>query len=256
MLTKRTSNNHSHSHHENQMMIWLIVDGVGLAMITACTLFDAMTAWRDNFKNYFNIDNPDIDSSHSSTYFLTDLKAALLFWFFGRFLQVIGLFYLISYAATFQNFAELERSGMLMLTVGPVLNIIACLLFDCIGLQPADEELKLLYGDFNYKPHWLSTEINELFGILILDISMIDMHEFKVVLAEVIGFTILGGAALFEYSYNEFQTYPVIIIRRDFAHISDAIGLFLLTLVGIAHYRSKVYIKNQLNSISNNVHLV
>jgi len=237
-----TSGGQHHSgSHDGHMMIWLIVDGVGLCLITACTLLDAMVAWHDNFSKPLTV----LCSGAQISCVFTDLTSALFFWASGRFLQVIGLFMLIAYAASFQYFTELERSGMLMLTVGPCLNIVACLLFEAMDLQPTDEVLKLGDVDLVYRPIWLATELNELLGILILDISMMDMGEYKVLAAEVVGFTILGGAALIEYYSPGGNNALGYVMRHDIVHLCDAIGLFMLTLVGIAHCRAKVCAKKQ-----------
>lgn len=229
---------HSSSSHDGHMMFWLIVDGVGLCLITACTVQDAITVWHDNFSEPLKV----LCADTLNSCIFSDLTSALFFWISGRFLQVVGLFSLIAFAASFQYFSELERSGMLMLTIGPCLNIIACLLFEAMDLKPVDERLVTSSVELIYRPIWLATELNELLGILVLDISLIDMGEYKVLAAEVIGFTILGGAALIEY-YSIGKNELGYVIRKDVIHICDAVGLAMLTLVGIAHCRVKVNAK-------------
>ena len=108
-------------------------------------------------------------------------KVSMFFLLGGKTCQVMGLFALISHAISFQLFHSVEWSGMAMLTAGPVLNIIANSLFDS-GND----------GSYLYNRQWLSSESLELVGIVILDLSLIDMEEVMVLLAEVIGFFILG----------------------------------------------------------------
>lgn len=106
----------------------------------------------------------------------------MLFLLGGKTCQVVGLFALILHAITFQLFHSIEWSGMALLTAGPILNIIANSIFDS-GND----------GSFLYNRQWLSSESMELIGIVILDLSLIDMEEIMVLLAEVLGFFILGA---------------------------------------------------------------
>lgn len=73
---------------------------------------------------------------------------------------------------------------MLMLTIGPMVNMAACYTF-ALASDP----------DHLFQKQWFSTETMELIGILILDVSLIDMEEIKVLTAELVGFTCLCCAA-------------------------------------------------------------
>ena len=57
----------------SQPLLW-IVDGVGLAIITGCTILDAVELWFDFFIEYEHLNH-----------------AALAFWLSGRICQVVGL---------------------------------------------------------------------------------------------------------------------------------------------------------------------
>jgi hypothetical protein len=180
--------------------------------IAGCTIYEGIDLWGDYFNEYQDQNMP-----------------SLAFWFTGRFLQVMGLILLISHAASFQVFPEIERSGMMMLTAGPVLNMLACSLFDS-GIDPL----------YLYNKQWMSSEVLELVGISILDLSLIDAEEYLVLTAEVTGFAILACAAILDFDYEMGKTIPRISVRLDLLHCSDCFGLFLLTVVAIMQYRMKV----------------
>ena len=80
-------------------------------MITACTILDAIFAFMSYLHSPIMGDMRNEDE-------VPDVIAASLFWWIGRILQVMGLLLLITYAATFQRFVELDKCGMMMLTVG------------------------------------------------------------------------------------------------------------------------------------------
>lgn len=73
---------------------------------------------------------------------------------------------------------------MLMLTIGPMVNMAACYTF-ALASDP----------DHLFQKQWFSTETMELVGILILDVSLIDMEEIHVLTAELVGFVCLCCAA-------------------------------------------------------------
>jgi len=182
---------------------------------------------------------------------------SMSFWFFGRFAQVMGLFMLIFHAASFQILPEIEQAGMTMLTAGPVLNIVACSLF---STRNGEDPLYL------FNRAWLVTECIELLGISILDLSLIDTEEILVLTFEVVGFAILGCAAIldFDFSVESLSSSSSLVMvtdggeggggrllgdgeglvasgylpqrigmRLDMVHVSDCFGLLLLTIVGI-----------------------
>ena len=53
---------------------WMIVDGVGLAIIATCTIMEGFELWRDYFSEYSDDNMPSI-----------------MFWISGRICQVLGL---------------------------------------------------------------------------------------------------------------------------------------------------------------------
>ena len=106
---KKRPLHHGSNDGMDSAFIWILVDGVGLALITACTLIDAIHSWKVNFRNDWLAFT---SNSLLSEFLDSDLVCALLFWWGGRIMQVIGLMFLLSYAATFEHFPDLERYGM------------------------------------------------------------------------------------------------------------------------------------------------
>lgn len=106
---KKRPLHHGSNDGMDSAFIWILVDGVGLALITACTLIDAIHSWKVNFRNDWLV---FISNSLLSEFLSSDLVCALFFWWGGRIMQVIGLMFLLSYAATFEHFPDLERYGM------------------------------------------------------------------------------------------------------------------------------------------------
>ncbi len=64
--------------------------------------------------------------------------------------------------------------------IGPVVNMCACCTFQHGS------------GHFLFNRRWMSSETLELVGISILDISLVDMEEYMVLIAEITGFLILS----------------------------------------------------------------
>ena len=204
------------------MMLWMLLDGVGLAIIASCTVMEGFELWRDFFSEYVEFNVP-----------------ATIFWVCGRFSQVCGLLLLIAHAASHAigiMVHELEQCGMLMLSTGPILNLIACSIFD----SQADPT-------FVFNKQWISSECLELFGILLLDLSMMDAADHLVLLEEVVGFFILGCASLIDFDYSQLPigegmnrtgqgifpfiggifagvNYPMITMRLDMIHVADCFG--------------------------------
>lgn len=200
------------SHNSALLNILLVIDGIGLAIIAACTILEVMELWGDFFNEY---------ASSNIT--------CLSFWFSGKFCQLIGLICLIAFAASFQMFPELERGGMLMLTVGPVLNLCAYSLFFS-DVDPV----------FNFNKRFTASEILELVGITILDLSLIDTEEYLILTAEIVGFMVLQMAALLDFDFEADALVPSAIdVRFDMVHASDCFGLLLLTVVAVGMYKVK-----------------
>ena len=118
-------------------------------------------------------------------------------------------------------------------------NIVACILFQHLNLMPIEEVIVLSSGSLSSRPSWLATECNELLGILILDVSMIDIGSHNVLIAELLGFVILIIAAMVDYYISPVRWRPIYILRKDLKSITDATGLVMLSLVSIAHYRAR-----------------
>jgi hypothetical protein len=81
-----SSGSHLHSPHAHDkavqsqasLLLWMLVDGIGLAIIAGATLMEGVKLWND----YFNV-------------FWETNSYSLGFWFSGRTCQLIGLFFLI-----------------------------------------------------------------------------------------------------------------------------------------------------------------
>ena len=232
----------------NDLIVWLLIDGLGLCLIVACTILDAIYTFNQYLLSpllgCFAIENVNEFNREISLYVhhRDDIPVASFFWVAGRTLQVAGLLLLILYAATFNYSIELDRAGMLFLTIGPLLNMGACTLLSAINLEAREEKIcDGQVGELLLRPSWTCTEMIEIFGILWLDFSMIDgLDELWVMTAEIIGFLVLIGAAQFDYYFLPRYTCPIIVIRSDMMHLYDTIGLCLLILVSIAHYISKL----------------
>ena len=203
----------SHAHNSGaSMLLWMLVDGVGLAIIAACTILEGFQLWNDYFNEYLEFNVP-----------------SLTFWFSGRFCQLVGLISLIIHAASMQVFHELELAGMMMLTAGPVLNLCACSIFD------SGEDTSYIFNK-----QWMTSESLELLGIVVLDISLIEGPEHLVLSAEIAGFFILACAAVLDFEYTVGNFVPSVTLRIDLIHLSDCFGLSLLTVVAIGQYYIKV----------------
>lgn len=198
--------------HGTSLLFWMIIDGIGLAMIAGATILDGVNLWHEFF--------------HS---FLLSNYIPICLWISGRTCQLVGLFILIGHAASYQVFHFLEYLGLFMLTVGPALNLIACYLFDS-GSDPR----------FLFNKQWCSSETLEIVGIFFLDISMIDMHETYVLIAEQIGYVILCMSALLDFDYDTASFVPRVDCRLGVVHTSEAFGLVMLSIVAVAQYRVKV----------------
>jgi len=200
---------HSHSSGQ-QLFLWMLLDGIGLAIIAGCTILEGGSLWKDYFSEHV----------HQNT-------GSICFWVSGRSCQVLGLILLILHAATMQVQPQVERSGMILLTVGPLLNICGCSLFS----DPADPY-------FLYNRQWMATELIELVGISVLDLSLLDAEHLVILSAEVAGFSILACAAVLDFDFSN-GSPPEVGLKMDMIHLSDCFGLFLLTLVAVAQYAIK-----------------
>jgi hypothetical protein len=69
---------HGHGMHSGLNGLWMLIDGIGLAIITTATILEGYELWLEIFQ------------SHWATNMLSEIL-----WFAGRSFQVIGLFFLI-----------------------------------------------------------------------------------------------------------------------------------------------------------------
>ncbi|KAJ1399088.1 hypothetical protein B484DRAFT_458395, partial [Ochromonadaceae sp. CCMP2298] len=204
----RPKNKHA-SVHGPSFFLLMMLDGIGLAMITGSTILEGVVYW----KNYYHL-------------FWQAQTLSVFLWISGRTFQVIGLVWLLGFAATFQLNPRIEHIGMAFLTTGPLLNLTACFLFR----DPADPDLL-------FNREWLSNELLELSGMLILDLSYIDVQEYYVFLIEAVGFFTLVLAATVEFEYKDRVSLPAVDVRLDLVHCSEAIGLGALTVVAFGLYK-------------------
>ena len=74
---------HSHKNNDRGIMILaMLVDGVGLAIIAGCTILEGYDMWKDEFNEYW-------DDNHLT----------IIYWISGRSFQLLGLMFLILHAA-------------------------------------------------------------------------------------------------------------------------------------------------------------
>lgn len=124
----------------------------------------------------------------------------------------------------------LELVGMVLISTGPLLNLVSCYLF-----TNNDDP------NYLYKKQWASTELVEFTGMLILDVSLIHMEEIYVLTAEVVGFFVLCCAAALQFNFEANVRLPSVTLRLDTVHSGECFGLILLTCVAFAQYRMKLH---------------
>eukprot|EP01031_Cornospumella_fuschlensis_P033611 gene33611-40658_t len=208
-----------HSHHHNHLSynatvgLLMLIDGIGLSIITTATILEAFDLWEAIFDGYWGTNQ--IPSS---------------LWLMGRTSQIIGLLFLIGHASSFQMFPNIERFGMCMLTLGPILNISAYYFFRAHDMHLTWENNRA----------WLTSETLEILGIGILDVSMIDMEEIYVLIAEVVGFLVLCCAAALQFEYKSANYFPSTSFRLEMVHSSECFGLIMLIVVAFGQYRMKM----------------
>lgn len=78
--TVADSKGSDHSHHAapSSMGLWMLVDGIGLAIVAGATIMEGIHLWKELFHMYWESE-----------------RLSLLFWIGGRSLQVSGLVLLI-----------------------------------------------------------------------------------------------------------------------------------------------------------------
>ena len=150
-----------------------------------------------------------------------------MFWLSGVVLALIGLVFLIINVCFAENLPDFEKLGMAFLTVCPILNMFAKVLLE------SDK-----YSSKLKSRSWLSSEVFELFGMLLLDSSYIDVGRNVAIILEVFGFFVLALAAVLEVKYDiEEDSKFWFDFHLDYIRLSDSFGLFLLALVAIAKFQ-------------------
>lgn len=79
-VERKGSETSSHTHHAapSSMGLWMLVDGIGLAVVAGATIMEGIHLWKEFYHSYWETE-----------------ALCLLFWFGGRTLQVVGLTFLI-----------------------------------------------------------------------------------------------------------------------------------------------------------------
>jgi hypothetical protein len=67
-----------HSHQQTILGLWMLVDGIGLAIVAAATIMEGVHLWKESMSGQWSTN-----------------ETSLLYWFGGRSLQVVGLMFLI-----------------------------------------------------------------------------------------------------------------------------------------------------------------
>jgi len=186
-----------------------LIDGIALAIIASCTVLEGVEEWKDSFSKE-----------------LSDNQFAIIFWFFGLSSAFFGLILLIINAAIIEMLPFLETFGMTLLTIGPLINMIACHFY-----------VDLKNPSFSFNRRWLVSELLELSGMILLDLSYIDCGHHIMLATEVLGFIVLSMAALIELNFSSDGVPIHFSLRLDYIRVSDSFGLFLLILVAIGKYR-------------------
>ena len=121
---------------------------------------------------------------------------------------------------------------MACLTIGPLLNLFSCSFIKFHNIQ----------HPFIFRRKWMISELLEITGILFLDVSCIDMEEYYVFLAEVVGFGILSVASALNLIFpnNDVSKYPFIGWKTDMTTSVDCTGLLILTIVALAQFLQKL----------------
>ncbi len=211
----------------------MLIDGIGLSLICGCTILEAFKEWNEFHKHYFQFNIVCLSLLVS-----------------GRICQVFGLLSLTGYALSLETAPDFEKVGMIMLTIGPILSGIAGAIFDAGGI---DDNCLL-------NKQWILSEMIELFGIILLDLSFLEdyLSYIQVFMVEAAGFFFLALAALLEFNFSpifprRFESLENIHkaslenslvkmlgnthIRTNSAiHLFDCLGLILLTVVSYFQY--------------------
>lgn len=203
----------------SMQFLWVMLDGIGLSIVAASTVLEGFELWETYLKAYYE-----------------NNFTALVCWATGNSMQVLGLLFLVMYAASFMSLHYLEYIGMGFLTVGPMLNMIASLNFQ------TGTESNLIYN-----LHWFTGECVELLGIVFLDLSFLPLSsEFFLLALELVGFIFLCMAAMLEYDYTAVligESYAPEVDYRLARYINcfECFGLIILSIVSTGQYVTKLH---------------
>ena len=226
--------------YEKLETILMYVDVVGLGLIAICTMYEGYQTWNELYVFNFQVN-------------LFPLAA----WYAGRCAQAFALVVLIFHVLG-KNEGMLEAGGMYLLTIGPIINAISAFYF-----RPVNDP----FHSFKRNSGWIAVEMTELFGIILLDISCLEvpkLYQMHILIVELVGYYVVALAALFEYDFGEgpnifeqnavsfyasqyfismLQLFPgwsnLVNIRVVFTfwRVLDAFGLLLLAIVACWGYR-------------------
>ena len=182
----------------------MVIDGIGLGIITLCTLMEGMDDWQAPLSDYYPENVPSI-----------------FFWITGLSLAVGGLIFLIVNAAALEELPDMEHLGMAMLTFAPFINVVAWFL-----LETRDP-----FHVYNKQQY--VTEVLEFVGMGSLDLSYFCGHNYVLeYVCELTGYLVLACAAMLDVTYLPGKLLiPVIELRTENYHRWDVFGLLLLAIV-------------------------
>jgi len=246
----------------------MCLDAVGLIIILACTVFDVFLLWDEEMRFNYN-ESANMFSSLTDGYSADNGNHSSIFWWFsGHSIQSIGLLYLITHAALMQKYHDLEKIGMFLLLVGPVVNMYSCINYSTesvLGKHPsgdafgfplnvtsfnvAFENERVNHNHNGYNMQWLCTEVVEFVGILILNVSVYLEHypskfkeDYIILILDVIGFAVLQVAAMAEFDYSKDNSTPTFAELTSSVEISGGISpTHDIPLSGYYPYTTRVF---------------
>lgn len=181
----------------------MLIDGIGLGIITVCTTLEGVDDWEAPLSDYYPTNVPSI-----------------FFWISGLSLAIGGLLLLIINAAALESLPDWEHLGMAMLTFAPFINVLAWFL-----LETRDP-----FHVYNKQQY--ATEVLEFVGMGLLCFTYFVGHRFTLeYFLELTGYSVLACAAMLDVTYlPEKFVLPVIEIRTQNYHKMDVLGLLLLAV--------------------------
>ena len=172
--------------------------------MASCTLFDILDAW-----------------SHKYSLILTSSTDFVLYWFIENILAFLGLAILILDTALLKTIPYLEKTGMMILTLCPLLNIFVKVFY--IGGTGWNSVVNL------------SDEV-EFLGMLLLDLSYLNKFSSSA-LTDFLGFSVLSFVTLFDILFNFKSFQWILLLQSEYTHLYYFFGLLLLTFSSLGkHY--------------------